>query len=647
MVSAVRSFYRLYSTHVSDLPRLFGDRVVLRLIRLLFQPLCSTEFKICSSKWCSAALPLLYSLDSLTKGLLGVWIFLVIISSIGESNARFVMLTLPALCYAIGLFILGFVKVSFNSWGYIRSNEISILAGNGFLCVALLLHAFNFDQRPTKEDRTLKFTRSFTIWLCSFQIAITAEWAVCFAIQWLHKWRKHLPNEALRDRRLTELHRTFKDIRMARYGGLTSISDSQRSHEVGDSCIYFPRDKLLVGRSLSRPLIETNESQLFPQFLRCSCCIDSSSYPVSTEYGNEQNDGYIPRHLESRSNIRFEFLARVGWQHLSLSSDRVTPAAFTPHSLCNICRCICCASNIIQSRDSFNPLRHFGLYIRERELFEHYPTPLELSESVKNGCHLCTLIWTSMSPAQRMSLLAADATLQIQREQALAIAVEQDERNAIEKRYHRRRRIRLLIEPIDGDIPPTDSQVRRAHSLEPRKGAAQIVPHFGRFKRPRRWMPGIRDFESHMLVEQGESEFAPPILILQCDQQTSGPITMPLSDSTGSGYAMSLIRRWLQDTESAEATSFLPGRVLHIGSALEFGIVRVMDRDEITARSLAARNNSSDSLMADRCDHKFAMGCLNAIGQQCCACLAEEWKSTRRQVSIQMKQLPFCPRCKG
>jgi hypothetical protein len=123
-----------------------------------------------------------------------------------------------------------------------------------------------------------------------------------------------------------------------------------------------------------------------------------------------------------------------------------------------------------------------------------------------------------MSPAQRVSLLAADATLQIQREEALATAPEKDEENAIEKSYHRRRRIRLVIEPFHGDIPPTDSQLRKAHSLEPRKGAAQIVPHFRRFKRPRRWMPGIRYFKHHILVEQGESEFAPSILILQCDQ---------------------------------------------------------------------------------------------------------------------------------
>lgn len=576
-------------------------------------------------------------------------IFFVIVSSIFETTARFALLTIPALCYATLLAILACLKGAFNSWGYVRSNEIFILAGNGFLCVALFVHALHFDQRPTKEDNTMKFTRILTIWLCKLQIVITTEWVVCITIQWFHKRRKHSPNEALRKRRLAELHRTFKDIRMARYGGLTFISELESGHEVGDSCVYFPKDKLPVGRSLSRPPTETNETKLLPGFLRCSCCVDDScsSYPVSTEHDDERNYDHAPRHLEHRSNLRTEFLARPGWQHLSMNSDEDISAAFKPHSLCNICRRICCVSKFIQSQDSFNPLRHFGLHIRERECFEHYSTPRELFESVENGCHLCTLIWTSMSPVQRESLLAADATLQKQREQVLATALEDDERNGIEIRYHRRRRVRVVIESFDGDIQPTDSQLRSSHSLEPGKGAAQIVPHFGRFKRPRRWMTGIRDFEDHMLVEQGESEFVPPILILQCHQETSGPIKMPFSNSTGSDYAMSLIRNWLQETKSTESTGFLPGRVLHVGSALEFGIVRIMDKDEILRRALAARVNGSDVFMMDGCDHKFAMGCLHTSSQQCCACLAEEWKSTQRQLNIRTKQFPYCPRCKG
>ncbi|KAI3320528.1 heterokaryon incompatibility protein-domain-containing protein [Xylariaceae sp. AK1471] len=617
-------------------------------MRLIFQPPCSTEYKICSSDICSTALPLLYSLDSYIKGVLGACIFLVIVSSIGENNGRFAILTIPSLCYACGLTFLVCIKTSFNSWRYIRSTESFILSGNCILCVALLSNALHFDDSPTKEDHTLKFTRRFTIWLCTYQLVIIVECIICLAIQWNHKWRQHIPDEALRQRRIAELHQTFKDIRLARYGGLTSVPGSESSHEVDDSCVYFPTNKLLVEESLNRPLTETNEPQLLPQFIRCSCCIDdlSSLYPVPSRHGNEENNDYFPPHLRNRSSIRSEFLTHPGWQHISPNSNERAPTAFKPHSLCNICLWICCSSRFVQSRDPFNPLRHFGLHIRERECFEHYPTPRELYASASNGCHLCTLIWTSLSPTQRVSLLAADIALQTRQERDLAKAQENHERRAIQKEYHCHRRVRVVIEPFDGDVAPVDSQVKSVHSLEPGKGSAQIIPHFGRYKRPRRWMCGIRDFKDHLLVEQGESEFAPPILILQSPPHISGPIMMPFSESTGSSYSMSLIKRWLHDTESVEAITFLPGRLLYIGSALKFGIVRVMGKEEIMVRMLAAGNRDGGLLMTDECEHKFALGCLDTSGPQCCACLAGDWETAPGQAHNHPTQFHYCPRCK-
>jgi len=631
----------LASTHISDLPRLAGTSLTLRLIRLVFEPPCSTEYKICSSKWCSVVLVLLFSFDSLAKGFLSVCVFLVIVSSIAETNARFAALTLPALSYASTLTILAGLKASFSSSKLVRSTEVLVLVGNGVGSVALLLHALRFDQSPTEEDRTIKFTRKFTIWLCVLHVAIVIGWAVCVAIQRLHEWRKHPLNEALRARRLAELHRTFKEVRRARYGGLTSISDPQGSREVGDDCMYFPKDKLPAGRALRRPLVKDNGAELPSQFLRCSCCINDScySYPVLRDLDNQHNE-YIPRHLVSRWKRRSEFLARPAWQHLSPSADAPVPATLEPHSLCNLCRWICCASNIIQSRSPSNPSRHFGLYIRERECFEQHSTAQELLASVEKGCHLCILIWTSMSPAQRESLLATDAALQHQQEEDLARAFGDKERKAVKKRYHCRRRIMLAVESFDGDILPKDSQLKRVHSLEVGKGASQLVPHFGGLKRPRRWMYKIRGFETQVLAEHGESEFALPILMMRCHAgATTGPIKMPFSNSTGDGYAMSLIMNWLQDTEVSESTGFLPGRLIHVGAALKFGVVRVIDKKEIEAQALASRKN----LDGVQCAHKFAMGCLNTIGQNCCLCLAAEWK----RLNIQTKQFSYCPRCKS
>jgi len=582
---------------------------------------------------------------------LSVCIFLVIISSIGETNARFVPLTVPALCYALGLSILVCVKSLFNSWKYIRSNEFLLVLGNGVICVWLLLRALEFDDHPTEDDRVIKFTRRFTLWLCTYELILIVESIICAVIKWNHKWHRHLPDESLRERRIKKLHRTFKDVRKARYGGLTAVPNLENSHDFGDGCIYFPGEKALSGRPLrcSRPLVRANEALLSPEFLRCSCCIDDSSlsYPASSPQNEETNDDF-PVHLRYRSDIRSEFLARPVWQHLSPLYSEDIPSTFKPHSLCNLCLWISCTSNIIQSRESHNPLRHFGLYIRERESFEHYASSQELFESVQNGCHLCTLIWTSMSPAQSTALLVADTTLQAQQEQALSTARDDKAIKAIRKDYHARRRLRLVVESFNSHVPPVDSQVKLAHSLGPGRGAAQIVPHFGGYKRPRRWMHAIRDFERHLLLEPGESAFAPPILVLpRQTAHTVGPLHMPISDSTGSPYSVSLIKHWLQDTETEQEADFLPGRVIHVGAALEYGIVRVIDRDEIVARSIAIREYGIESLSEDECAHRFPLGCLNPAGQQCCACLANARDSGRRGEENHMRENSYCPRCKG
>lgn len=71
---------------------------------------------------------------------------------------------------------------------------------------------------------------------------------------------------------------------------------------------------------------------------------------------------------------------------------------------------------------------------------------------------------------------------------------------------------------------------------------------------------------------------------------------MLFSTLTGSEFAISLMRNWLKDTESIESTSFLLGLVLHVGSALEFDIVRIMGKDEILSQAYAARVNGSNAI---------------------------------------------------
>ena len=560
-------------------------------------------------------------------------------------NDTFIKLTVPALCYSLLLTIFPVVKASFNSWTYFRSTESLLLIVNAALCVSLFVHSLNFDQ----TDRYIRFTRRFTNGLCRIELIVIAAWTVSLTVQRLHKVRKHEPDFAYRDRRLAELHRTFRDIRLARYGGLTHFPESKDSPEFGDGCVYFPRDKLSAEKSLSRPQLKTYECQMFPRFLRCSCCINDSciTCPKSIGYDSEQSANNFPERLKHRLNVRSKFLAHTVSRSSSLNTDEPT-SAVNPHLLCNVCLWICCSSSILQARDALNPIRHFSPHIRERECFEHYSIPQMLFDSAKNGCHLCTLIMSSMSPEQHQSLFDTDSTLEDQRRRALEEASEDGGKQAIEEKYRRLRRVRLTIETFDGDIQPRDSQLKNVHSLEISKGGAQIVPHFGKFHRPRRWMRCIRDFEKHMLVEDGELEFAPPILILQSRLKEQHPIRMPISNNTGSGYSMALIRRWLMDTEgSFQIGTFLPGRVIHVDSALKVGIIRVLEKDEIMARVYATVFGEGESPWAEECKHKFAMGCLNTSSHKCCTCSSQGSVSTQRQLDLRKELYSSCPRCKG
>lgn len=137
------------------------------------------------------------------------------------------------------------------------------------------------------------------------------------------------------------------------------------------------------------------------------------------------------------------------------------------------------------------------------EDFNHWPTPAELKESAELGCHLCTLIWHTLSYEQQNELLKLDATLANELEDELRIvAIEDDDdekqRNETRLKYYQKRSIRIRIEPLwhysktaivhEGDVVHEGDGVPMG-SWTPQPNKPRLIPHFGGFRIAQRWLP--------------------------------------------------------------------------------------------------------------------------------------------------------------
>lgn len=125
------------------------------------------------------------------------------------------------------------------------------------------------------------------------------------------------------------------------------------------------------------------------------------------------------------------------------------------------------------------------------ETFGHCLSVVELQRRSELGCHLCTLIWSSMSEEQQGELMSQDQRLVVELEGALA-NLREVEASIIK----RKRAVRIKIQSPWAQRQWT-SPWRSRHSFD----ALRLIPHFGEQQLARRWMK--RKFAS-CLVSIGE-----------------------------------------------------------------------------------------------------------------------------------------------
>jgi len=244
--------------------------------------------------------------------------------------------------------------------------------------------------------------------------------------------------------------------------------------------IYTPRESLAEGHQLlsampKQTVEEQQEEKLFPGFLRCGCCLDASvaKFPNSTEHDLESP------HFSDWDHERNEFLRNVPIGPIyKFSPGEKLP--YNAHHLCSTCKLTC-------SQISWRSMAASGkteerkkrLYPKQLYLsLKHYDTPALLRDSSRI-CHLCALFWGCLNIDQQNALLRGDQTL--------SEKIQSNDPEAAQK-IDSRRFIRIVV--ID-DV---------------------IVPHFGGFKRPRRWEPFIRGYKNLRMDIGGE--FANPVSIM-------------------------------------------------------------------------------------------------------------------------------------
>jgi hypothetical protein len=276
----------------------------------------------------------------------------------------------------------------------------------------------------------------------------------------------------------------------------------------------------------------------FQGFLRCACCIESSFTPVSREYGHDPEIAASNADRDDWSRFRQMFLRKFP---VDITTDFVPQldAANTVHRLCSVCENVSARIThhlgVAGRRSSLAKLLHAD---RDVISLRHHDKPSTLEESSAT-CHLCALIWGSLNVIQQTSLLEGDKN---------AFGSCDDDLHSINSNVHGHRPIRLVI-------------------LED-----MLIPHFGGFKRPRRWEKAVSGFRDER-TEAG-SEFANPLYLTgpgygddytdykAFAKRLSGPLVLPVADHTGSDSVIAWIKHTLKGRRRTR--SWLPTRLLDV-----------------------------------------------------------------------------------
>lgn len=219
---------------------------------------------------------------------------------------------------------------------------------------------------------------------------------------------------------------------------------------------------------------EPQDRTLFPGFLRCGCCVDNSlTIPHVPDHDVESQSRDTAHRSWSATRASFLEKPPVGATLPSMGRS------YDAHSLCAVCERLCVqihchrdkVSNMSWLKSTWSP-RSLVMSIR------HHDSPAKLQCSAIQ-CHLCSLLWGCLSTEQQSVLLAGDKKL-----------------------------LETMQEAAGHDAKETLNELRfiRIVIFE-----EVLVPHFGGFKRPRRWQPFIRGHKG--TTPEVGSELASPIYL--------------------------------------------------------------------------------------------------------------------------------------
>lgn len=253
--------------------------------------------------------------------------------------------------------------------------------------------------------------------------------------------------------------------------------------------------RLVNRRSLS------NNSET-PHFSRCYCCLDSDPRPVtlsSLQATSSPDEDTELRSKQSQWQDQRElFLQQPPQGHPSIIPRPLDAAGianlgkeFEPHYLCEKCNLMARNSFLIelQSGWTFSTYRKLlsRAFKREafvEECFEHWPTPSDMEFQVKVGCHLCTMVWNTMSEEQQQELLSQDSVLERELHELSSSKIyDQSQLQEIQSLYHQQRCIRMKIRSPSAHEAWAGAW-RSRHSSQ----SLRLIPHFGGNKVAQRWM---------------------------------------------------------------------------------------------------------------------------------------------------------------
>jgi len=195
-------------------------------------------------------------------------------------------------------------------------------------------------------------------------------------------------------------------------------------------------------------------------FLPCYCCLDTDSHHRASYPAPESSQVLIERQIRDRFlNLPpAKFPGQAGGQNASRTRSNDT----VYHKLCKHCTTMCHQSLLLrlQKEPNLQGLWDFMRYSLSsatiaEENFPHWSSAKELSRAARDGCHLCNLIWDTLSPEQMSALLERDE------EESIYVKI-------LSPLFYRRR-------------------VNGLHDYRADK-SLRMVPHFGPGLVPRRWV---------------------------------------------------------------------------------------------------------------------------------------------------------------